>query len=157
VKDQLAQLAKRFDGASTSCTAGGSEASTGPILAIHARIEQLAAAAETLAAADETDSVLEARDAVRAESEALRSALLHQSPENWREALVLAHHLVEAASARNTARGPSARVVPTAAEALFDFLAAHVDEDHEPLGETFQKATVRAFYRRRYRTGLLDR
>jgi hypothetical protein len=123
------------------------------IFILHHRLSKVR---ETLAALAGSAVDGEARELARrsldAEAAALASALLYQQPGSWRDALLLVHHLNEALTACDPPAGPAA----VAAEALFDFLAAHVDEDHEPLGEAFQQATVRALRSNRHRLGHFD-
>jgi hypothetical protein len=133
----------------------------GAMAALHARIDACCREAAAIERAQEehrTDparlaGLAEALEVNRAEREALRVALLHQAPRCWAEALILAQHVSAALADCHGTVGGALRI---AGESLFDFLATAVDEDHEPLGERFQLATVRAMRRRRFRTGEVE-
>jgi hypothetical protein len=126
---------------------------SGALFAIHLRLREVGESLRALAGSWlDAAGQDRARRNLTAESAALRSALLYQHPADWRDALLLAHYLSEA-HARG--EGESAPVA-VAAETLFNFLASHVDVDHEPLGEYFQDATLAAYIGARHRLGRFE-
>lgn len=138
-------------GATDSMRAGRSST----LLVLHSRLAEVI---ETMAALPRCGSGGRSRQqalaSLEAEADSLRSAILYQHPSDWPDALLLAHHLSETLSNRD--RRHSAAAAAIAAETLFDFLASEVDQDHEPFGEAFQEATVRAFTHARHRRGLFE-
>jgi hypothetical protein len=133
----------------------------GPILALHARHEACRREAEAIdrarddhqSDAEVSAGLADAAAANRAELDALREALLRQVPNGWSDALILAYHLAAGLTDIPAGDGAALRL---ASESLFDFMASVVDLDHEPLGERFQSATVRALRRRHLRAGRVD-
>lgn len=127
------------------------------VAALHRRLEALREADARLEREDGAAELAPARSRIAQEAEALRISLLFQHPESWRDLLILSHHLSVALWDLARDGGERAAAAATAGESLFDFLAGHVDEDHEPFGESFQAATVEAYYNVRHRQGVIER
>ena len=145
-----------------------------PIMAIHRRYEEaqaeftLAELAESAArrleandrdAENRAESYRRGQQAIIAESDALRLAILHQVPHDWRDALTLQFHIVNAHDMHiNSTNTPESEgeAVQTAIDTLFDFMCCEIDQDHAAVGAHFQTGAKRALFQRRHRTGIVE-
>lgn len=140
-----------------------------PILAMHQRYE--ATMAEYLVIEKAESRARKERDentegamsrAMRAscrETDALRTAILHQVPDSWTEAMVLQFHVVNAFDMMAGCTDYpeyEQEALQTGIDTLFDFMCCEVDADHERVGRNFQDGANRVFFNRRRRTGVVE-
>lgn len=155
--------------ASSFIASGETSAALSPIAAMHTRYEAVMAASDTVDKASlylgKTDgeqklsfSYAAAMTTCEAETDALRTAILHQVPTDWHDALILQYHVYVAHDLYTPGKEPeherAALVVAIAT--LFDFMARSIDADHDAMGRCFKAATMLVFDRRRFRTADLE-
>ena len=94
------------------------------------------------------------------ESDALRSAILYQVPDDWTEAMILQFHIINSIDlvVNSDARpdDPLSEQIILAGDTLFDFMACEIAQDHEALGPSFKVETMRVWQARRLRTGVTE-
>lgn len=140
-----------------------------PIMAMHTRFEQASAEYRVVERAEreardrnddaEAGAYQRALKSLVGETEALRLAILHQVPDDWPAAMVLQFHIVGAFDVQANCDDVPAQelaALQTAIETLFDFLCCEVEQDHGAMGSAFQSEANRTFFKRRYRTGVVE-
>ncbi|MCR5872279.1 MULTISPECIES: hypothetical protein [unclassified Sphingomonas] len=138
-----------------------------PLMALHQRWEQTQAeysaiedAERALPKGDTERFALErAMKASCREANAVANATLFQVPMTWAEAMVLQYHALNAYDLLSSNEGGKELewdTVETALEAVFDFMACELPDDHGTIGTAFQEGANRVFQRRRLRTGVVE-
>lgn len=155
--------------ASTAAPALSIERQPSPIMAMHQRYEEAMAEynvvddADLQLGGDNADkqlgrSYLDAKRTNAAETTALRVAILYQVPDSWVDAMILQFHIYVATdmAVNDSINEEERNGLTIAIGTLFDFLCCEVRQDHESLGGQFQSSAQLAFFRRRYRTGIVE-
>jgi hypothetical protein len=140
-----------------------------PIMAMHTRYEETMAEFGVIEKAendarkrrDESEAAALERGSRAScrEADALRTAILHQVPDSWTEAMALQFHIVNAFDLLIGCTEPpefEQEALQTAIDTLFDFMCCEVEADHEQVGLSFRDGANRAFFQRRRRTGVVE-
>jgi hypothetical protein len=137
-----------------------------PIVVLHQRYEAATAEYQLIEKAErDSEDAFKIQQARRAgksscrETDALRLAILHQVPADWADTAILQYHIIDAFDMLvNCDDYPEAdrEALQTAIDTVFDFMCCEMAVDHERFGAAFKEGAQRAYFSRRFRTGLVE-